>query len=185
MCCEYHLIAIYPASVKSILAVQPACGKSFVMLKRFFQAFRPAEPAPLPDPDAELALGALLVRVAQADRDYQVEEISLIDRILARLYQHNAIEAAKVRATCEKLHAAAPETDTFGKLIRETTGLEERLSALEALWEVVLADGELDEGELRIVEDARKAMGLSVVDNENAHDAAVAKVEARAAAAGK
>ncbi len=140
------------------------------MLKNLFQSFRPPAPAPLPDPDAELALGALLVRVAQADRDYQVEEISLIDRILARMYQHNAIEAAKVRATCEKLHAAAPETDTFGKLIRETTGLEERLAALDALWEVVLADGEQKEGELKIIEEARKAMGLSYADSEAARD---------------
>ncbi len=139
------------------------------MLKKFFQAFRPSSHQDtLPDPDAELALGALLVRVAQSDRDYQLEEISLIDRILARLYQHNAIEAAKVRATCEKLHAAAPETDTFGKLIRETTGLEERLAALDALWEVVLADGQQQEGELKIVEDARKAMGLSFADSQAA-----------------
>ncbi len=136
------------------------------MLKKFFAAFRPPRENSLPDPDAELALGALLVRVAQADRDYQVEEISLIDRILARLYKHNAIEAAKVRATCEKLHAAAPDTDTFGKLIRETTGLEERLAAMDALWEVVLADGETKEGELKIVEEARIAMGLSFNDSE-------------------
>ena len=140
------------------------------MLKKFFQAFRPPEPAALPDPDAELALGALLVRVAKADRDYKLEEISLIDRILARLYQHNAIEAAKVRATCEKLHAAAPETDTFAKLIRETTGLDERLAAIEALWEGVLADGKQDEGELKIVEEARKAMGLSFNDSEAARE---------------
>lgn len=146
------------------------------MLKKFLQAFRPSTPAPLPDPDAELALGALLVRVAQADRDYQVEEISLIDRILARLYGHNAIEAAKVRATCEKLHAAAPETDTFGKLIRETTGLEERLAALDALWEVVLADGEQREGELKILEEARIAMGLSRKDSDSAR----ARILARA-----
>lgn len=136
------------------------------MLKKLFQAFRPATPPALPDPDAELALGALLVRVAQSDRDYQVEEISLIDRILARLYQHNAIEAAKVRATCEKLHAAAPDTDTFGKLIRETTDLKERLAAIEALWEVVLADGEQKEGEIRIVEESRIAMGLSHNDSQ-------------------
>jgi uncharacterized tellurite resistance protein B-like protein len=141
------------------------------LLKKFFQAFRPKSPQPgLPDPDAELALGALMVRVAKADRDYQVEEISLIDRILARLYSHNAIEAAKVRATCEKLHAAAPDTDTFGKLIRETTGIDDRIAAIEALWEVVLADGEQKEGELRIVEDARKAMGLSFKDSEDARD---------------
>ena len=145
------------------------------MLSKLFQAFRPKDPPPLPDPDAELALGALLVRVAKSDRDYQLEEISLIDRILARLYQHNAIEAAKVRATCEKLHAAAPDTDTFGKLIRETTGLTERLAAIEALWEVVLADGQQKEGELKIVEDARKAMGLSYADSEAARDRVIQK----------
>ncbi|EBA14933.1 hypothetical protein RSK20926_17092 [Roseobacter sp. SK209-2-6] len=150
------------------------------MLKKFFQAFRPSETPALPDPDAELALGALLVRVAQSDRAYLVEEISLIDRILARLYQHNAIEAAKVRATCEKLHMAAPETDTFGRLIRETTGLEERLAALDALWEVVLADGNEHEGEIRIVEDAYKAMGLSHADNEAARTRARSKLAAQA-----
>lgn len=152
------------------------------MLKKFFAAFRPSEPPGLPDPDAELALGALLVRVAQSDRSYQLEEISLIDRILARLYQHNALEAAKVRATCEKLHAAAPDTDTFGKLIRETTGLEERLAALDALWEVVLADGNEGEGEIRIVEDACQAMGLTVKDSDKAHARARAKAAAKAAA---
>lgn len=151
------------------------------LLKKFFQAFRPSEPPALPDPDAELALGALLVRVAQSDRDYQLEEISLIDRILARLYQHNAIEAAKVRATCEKLHMAAPETDTFGRLIRETTGLEERLAALDALWEVVLADGNEHPGEITIVEDARKAMGLSYADSQKARARATEKFTGNAA----
>ncbi len=148
------------------------------MLKKFFQAFRPPQESALPDQDAELALGALLVRVAQADRDYKVEEISLIDRILARLYQHNAIEAAKVRATCEKLHAAAPDTDTFGKLIRETTDLNERLAALDALWEVVLADGDTDEGEIKIVEEARAAMGLSYNDSQAARERVQSRLEA-------
>lgn len=147
------------------------------MLSKLFEAFRADNPEQLPDPDAELALGALLVRVAKSDRDYRVEEISLIDRILARLYQHSPIEAAKIRATCEKLHAVAPETDTFARLIRETTGPEERLAALDALWEVVLADGEEHETETRIVEHARKAMGLSHADSMAAR--------ARAARAGR
>lgn len=145
------------------------------MLSNLFQAFRPKSPPKLPDPDAELALGALLVRVAQSDRDYKMEEIRLIDRILQRLYKHDAIEAAKVRATCEKLHAAAPETDTFGQLIRETTELSERLAALDALWEVVMADGAQNPGELKIVEDARKAMGLSRADSDTARDKVIAR----------
>ena len=148
------------------------------MLKNFFQAFRPTDPPALPDPDAELALGALLVRVAKSDREYKLEEISLIDRILSRLYQHDALEAAKVRATCEKLHTAAPETDTFGRLIREATGLDERLAALDALWEVVLADQNEHEGEVRILEEAYKAMGLSFADNEASRAKAKAKLAA-------
>jgi uncharacterized tellurite resistance protein B-like protein len=143
------------------------------MLSKLFAAFRASNTEELPDPDAELALGALLVRVAMSDRDYKVEEISLIDRILARLFQHTAIEAAKIRATCEKLHAAAPETDTFAKLIRETTGLSERLAALDALWEVVLADGEPKEDELRVLESARKAMGLSFLESKAARERAM------------
>lgn len=145
------------------------------MLKQFLKAMRPEKPGPLPDPDAELALGALLVRVATSDREYQVAEISLIDRILASLYGHNAVEAAKIRATCEKLHAAAPDTDTFAKLIRETTGLEERISALDALWEVVLADGIENEEEFKIVEEARAAMGLSVIDSQKSRERALGK----------
>lgn len=136
------------------------------MLTKLLKAFRASEPDPLPDPDAELALGALLVRVAKSDRDYQVEEISLIDRILARLFDRNPVEAAKIRATCERLHAAAPETDVFAALIRDTMGLEDRLSVLEAVWQVVLADGEEKEAELRIVENIRKALGLTPAESE-------------------
>lgn len=137
------------------------------MLSKLFQAFRPhpSDPEPLPDPDAELALGALLVRVAKSDQEYHIEEISLIDRILARLYDHNAIEAAKMRATCERLHAAAPDTDTFAALIRETTGMKERIEALDALWQVVLADGEQNEAELRMIENTRLALGISKAES--------------------
>ncbi len=142
------------------------------MLNKFFQSLRTPKPGELPDPDAELALGALLVRVAKSDKEYQISEISLIDRILARLYSHNAVEAAKIRATCERLHAAAPDSDTFAKLIRETTGIDERLAALDALWEVVLADGVQNEEEFRVVEEARSAMGLSLIDSQNSRERA-------------
>ncbi len=156
-----------------------------MLLNKLFQAFRAQNPAPdLPDPDAELALGALLVRVAQSDRDYQIEEISLIDRILAQQFQHSPIEAAKIRATCEKLQAAAPETDTFASLIRTTTGIEMRLAALDALWQVVLADGQQQANELRIVEEARLAMGLSRSQNETARARAQARLNSSSQGAG-
>ena len=138
------------------------------MLNRILTAFRASSPPPLPEPDANLALGALMVRVAKSDRHYRVEEISRIDRILARMNTLNPVEAAKMRATCERLEAQAPGTDRFGHLIRETVSFEARLEALEALWEVVEADGVEDGDETRVVDETREALGLSHADSESA-----------------
>lgn len=135
------------------------------LLSQILNAFRAASPEPLPDPDAKLALGALMVQIAQADHDYQVSEIGLIDKVLARMFDLGPIEAAKMRATCEKLHAAAPDTDTFAALIRAELDGDARRDALSALWRVVLADGEMQDGEVTIVEQARLALGLTIADN--------------------
>ncbi|QBF32765.1 TerB family tellurite resistance protein [Thalassococcus sp. S3] len=138
------------------------------MLTRLLSAFRKSEPEPLPEPDTDLALGALLVRVAMSDNEYQIEEISRIDRILAKLFDLDPVEAAKMRATCEKLHRAAPDTDVFAELIRLELGYDDRLAALEALWQVVLADGEQQQPEVNIVRDAQLVLGLSDVDSATA-----------------
>ncbi|WP_425500903.1 TerB family tellurite resistance protein [Roseovarius faecimaris] len=142
------------------------------MLNRILHAFDAPKPQPLPEPDAKLALGALMVRVAKSDMNYQVSEISRIDKLLARLNRLKPIEAAKMRATCEKLDKAAPDTVEFGRLIRETVSMEARLDALEALWEVVLADGVRRDVELRVVEEVREALGLSEADSDQARSIA-------------
>jgi len=145
------------------------------MLARILHAFAAPKPVRLPEPDEKLALGALMVRIAKSDSHYDLTEIKRIDRLLTRLYGLGPIDAAKMRATCEKLEHAAPETDRFGHLIRETVSLEARLAALEALWEVVLADGESEPRELQVLDAAREAMGLSHADSDTARAQAEAQ----------
>ncbi|WP_299843528.1 TerB family tellurite resistance protein [uncultured Roseovarius sp.] len=142
------------------------------MLHRILNAFSAPEPEPLPEPDEKLALGALMVRVAKSDHNYQFEEISRIDRLLSRLFGLNPVEAAKTRATCEKLEHEAPETEHFARVIRETTSFQARLDALEAMWEVLLADGESHDEEAAVIEAARIAMGLSKSDSDTARETA-------------
>ena len=142
------------------------------LLHRLTHAFDAPEPAPLPEPDEKLALGALMVRVAMSDHRYRVSEISKIDRLFGRLYGLKPIEAAKMRATSEKLEKQAPETDKFAIIIRETVSFEARVDALEALWEVVLADGTVADEELRVVESVRNALGLSMADSDRARSVA-------------
>ena len=113
-------------------------------------------PAPLPAPDAQLALSALLVRVARSDGEYAPEEIARIDKILATRFELGEEEAASLRAQAEALETQAPDTVRFTRAIKDAVPYENRAQVIEALWEVVLADGVRDEHEdslLRLVSD--------------------------------
>lgn len=134
------------------------------MISRFLTLFKSADPPPLPEPDARLALGALMVRVAKSDQIYRFEEISLIDRLLARMNALNPVEAAKLRATCERIEAAAPDTRKFALLIRETVSHEARLEAHAALWQVMLVDGTCSDREMEVITQVREALGLTLED---------------------
>lgn len=131
------------------------------MFEKLLSAFRATQPAPLPQPNAELALGALLVRVAKSDHNYRVEEIKRIDRLLARLFTLNPVQAAKMRATCEKLEAQAPGTGSFAALIRDNVDHAHRLDALQALHEVMIADGRRAEEEVSLLHALTEALGLT------------------------
>ncbi len=127
-----------------------------------------ATPAPLPDTDARLALAALLVRVARVDNDYAVEEIALIDKMLADRYQLSATEATELRQQAETLEAKAPDTVRFTRAIKDAVPYEDRTAVVEKLWRVVLADDVRDhqeDGFLRLV---ANLLGVSDVDSARA-----------------
>ncbi len=145
------------------------------MLERLTNLLRgkqkPADP--LPEPDARLALGALLVRVAKVDHTYVFEEIEQIDRILAEAYDLGPIEAARMRATCEKLARAAEDDTQLIALIREGVDYDHRLEKVQALWRVVLADGITDDRETALVDLVEEQLGVRRTDSEAARARAV------------
>ncbi|MGR3448609.1 MAG: tellurite resistance TerB family protein, partial [Paracoccus sp. (in: a-proteobacteria)] len=75
--------------------------------------------APLQAQDAEVAIAALLVRVARADDRYETSERQRIDQILARRRGLNMAEAAERRAVAEMIEAEAPDTVRFTRLIKD------------------------------------------------------------------
>ncbi len=112
------------------------------------------EPETLPEPDARLALAALLVRVARSDGDYATVEASRIDRILVHRHGLSPFEAAKLRGEAEDLEAEAPDTVRFTRAIKDGVPLDDRIAVMKALWAVALADGDRDaeeDGFLRLV----------------------------------
>lgn len=123
------------------------------------------EPAPLPDEDARLALSALLVRVARSDGDYAEAEIDRIDRILATRYSLSPFEATALRKQAETLEAEAPDTVRFTRAIKDAVPYEDRTAVLEALWAVVLADGERDEEEDSLLRMVANFLGVNDRDS--------------------
>lgn len=98
-------------------------------------------PARLTDTDARKALGALLVRIAKSDGVYDAAEIARIDRVLATRYGLTDAQAAALRSDCEVLEAEAPDTVRFTRAIKAAVDFDDRSAVVEAMWDIVLADG--------------------------------------------
>lgn len=134
------------------------------MFERLFPK-RSKEKPKLPDPTPQLALGALLVRIAMADSDYQAAEIGAIDRILASTFSLKPIAAAKLRATCEALERHAPGTPEFAVLLRDAVPYDDRRALALAMWTVVLADGAHAVIEETILHQIETAIGITPQDS--------------------
>lgn len=133
------------------------------MFEQILKLFSPSKTyrTPLPEADAQHALGALLVRVAQADRAYLFQEVEQIDKILAHRFGINRLEAAKMRARCEKLSAQMPDTSQIITALHDAISVEDREATLSALWQVVYADGKRHEAENEVVTMVQNMLGVT------------------------
>lgn len=133
-------------------------------------------PAPdrLPEPDARLALAALLVRLARTDGLYSAEEVERIDRVLAIRHGLGPFEVAKLRSEAEDFESLAPDTVRFTRAVKAATAVEDRAELMTALWSVALADGLRDEDEDRLMRLVANLLGLTDVESAQARQRAQA-----------
>lgn len=145
------------------------------MFGEFLRRLTAPDPATVSLEDARLALAALLVRLARADGHYSPEEAARIDRVMSTRYGLGPFEAAKLRASAEVLESEAPDTVRFTRALKDAVPYEERAGVIEALWEVVLADGGRDHHEDALMRLIAPMLGV------NDRDSALARqrVEAR------
>ncbi len=119
----------------------------------------------LPDEDARLALTALLVRVARSDGHYASAEKAEIDAAISRRYGLGPDAMASLRADAETLEAEAPDTVRFTRAIKDHVAYDDRLAVIEALWAVVLADGERAQEENALLRLAASLLGIEDRDS--------------------
>jgi uncharacterized tellurite resistance protein B-like protein len=146
------------------------------MFGDFLKRLTAPVPAPLPDADARLALTGLLVRIARSDGDYAESEKTRIDRILAQRYGLSPFEATALRRDGEALETQAPDTVRFTRAIKDAVAYEDREAVIEALWEVVLADGARDEEEDALLRLAANLLGVNDRDSNLARQRVKARL---------
>ena len=146
------------------------------MLNRLLSLFH-AEPSvtPLPQADAQHALGALLVRAAKIDRAYLFEEVEEIDHVLRDLYRLNPVEAAKMRARCERLEEAMPDTAELAEVLHRHIPEGDREAAVRALWSVVFSDGVEEEAQDDLLHQIEAILGVAPDRARTLHDEEMAR----------
>lgn len=133
---------------------------------------RLSTPAPPSRPESQVALAALLVRLARADGVYAVTEAAQIDRVLAARFALSPFAAAALRAQGEALEADAADTVKFTRALKEAVPLEDRAALMQTLWSVVLVDGTRAAEEDREMRMVASLLGLSDRDSARARQRA-------------
>ena len=135
------------------------------MLADILRRLTAPDPEPLPYNDARLALAALLVRIARSDGDYATIEQAQIDRVLAHRYAMSEGEVHALRHEAEALEQEAPDTVRFTRAIKDSVPYEDRVHVVEAMWFIVLADGERDTEEDALLRMVAPMLGVNDRDS--------------------
>jgi uncharacterized tellurite resistance protein B-like protein len=135
------------------------------MFADFLQRLIQPEPKRLSGADSHLALAALLVRVARADGHYDPSEATRIETVLRTRYDLDEVGAHQLRGEAEVLESEAPDTVRFTKAIKDAVPYEDRISVIEGLWSIVLADGQRDHQEDTILRLVSNLLGVSDRDS--------------------
>jgi uncharacterized tellurite resistance protein B-like protein len=115
--------------------------------------------------DERAALAAILVEAAHADGSYDAEESARIARVLATRFDLSAAAAAILRAEGEVAQVQAVDLVRFTRAVKKAVPHEERVGVIEAVWEVVYADGVREMHESALI---RKLCGLLHIDDREA-----------------
>ncbi|WP_083097038.1 TerB family tellurite resistance protein [Pseudophaeobacter leonis] len=146
------------------------------MFKELLARLMAPAPEPLTDDGARLALIALLVRIARSDHNYSEDEKDRIDRIIHNRYGQDIGGAIILREQAEAMEAEAPDTVRFTRAIKDAVAFEDRIGVVEALWQVVLADGKREAGEDALMRLSANLLGVSDLESAKARQ----RVEASA-----
>ncbi|MDZ4368127.1 MAG: TerB family tellurite resistance protein [Afipia sp.] len=118
--------------------------------------------------DLQVAVVALLVRAATTDANFSDDERHTIRRITADAFGLAPSDVDALVATAESEEAGTIDLHRWAQAIKRGYDETERLELIEKMWEVVYADGVLDDYEANLL---RRVAGLIYVPDRESGEA--------------
>ena len=144
------------------------------MISNFLRSILSEQPDPVSGEDSNIALAALLVRIAKSDSQYDTSEVETIKRVLIKQFKMSEEKSISTIKIAEQMEAEAPDTVRFTRALKNTIPYESRRQIIEGLWQVALADGARDSQEDAIIRLAAKLLGVTDVQSAQARKSAQA-----------
>ena len=126
---------------------------------------KPATTADAGSSDAREAVAALLIHACRIDGDIDAAELAARDRLLQQKFDLPEADIANLVMEAEGAEDDATDLHRFTQAIKDTYEREHRGHIVEMLWEIVLADGVIDEHEAHLVWRVAGLLGFTTREN--------------------
>ncbi len=133
------------------------------MLKRLLQVFAPAadQDGSATQDRIPLAAAVLLLEVAYSDGEFHQTERDLIGPLLLRHFSVSEDSLASLLELAEETRKGSSDLHQFTREINKSFTQEEKEQIIEAVWQLVYADGHLDCHEEALMRQLGTLIGLS------------------------
>lgn len=112
---------------------------------------------------ARIAVAALLIEAAEMDRDFSATERLAIEDGLGRWFGLTEEEARQLVESAGVERGDSHDLVRFTRPVKEAYGHDERVALIELIWQVILADGTVDDYEANLM---RRIAGLLYVTDQ-------------------
>jgi uncharacterized tellurite resistance protein B-like protein len=119
----------------------------------------PHSPGPAPDP-VHVAACALLLEIAHADGEFSDSECAHLEHVLERHFALSADSGRALMDLAEKERQNAIDHFHFTSVLQQNYSTGQKMVLAEAMWGLVLADGQVAEHEHYLTRKISNLLGL-------------------------
>ena len=112
----------------------------------------------------QIAISALMVQTAVHDGEFDEVEKDKILELIKNYFKINNAEVSELFSLAIEVNDNSNDIQQFTRLLNENLTEEEKLNIIRMMWEIIIADGHIDDYENSLI---RKISGLLYIKDQD------------------